>query len=119
LNFDNAIKMHEEWKIRLLAAINGIGKEEFDLQTIGSDAQCSLGQWIHGEAKQYSHLPEYLMLVREHANFHVCAAEVLRLASSGRTEMARMHMTSSGPFMDASTHTIDAIKQLRNKVANP
>jgi Chemoreceptor zinc-binding domain len=116
MNFDDAITAHSQWKIRLLNVINGTSQESLDPQVIAIDNKCALGQWIYNEAHQYSQLPEYTELVQEHAIFHKCASEVLRKALAGQTEMAKQDMSNSGPFMDASIHTINAIRHLRRKV---
>jgi hypothetical protein len=116
MNFDDAITAHSQWKLRLLNVINGTSTETLDPQVVGADDKCVLGKWIYGEAKQYSHLPEYMALVQEHANLHKCASGVLRLVSAGEIENARSRIDRDGPFIDASIRTINAIRSLRRKV---
>jgi methyl-accepting chemotaxis protein len=117
MNFDDAITAHSQWKIRLQGVINGSSKEILDPQVVGLDNKCPLGQWIHGEAKQqYSQLPEYSVLVKQHAEFHQSAASVLRLALAGQMDQAKACLETGGSFMEASIRTITAIRQLRRKV---
>ncbi len=116
MNFDEAITAHSQWKIRLQAVINGTSKESLDPGIMGVDNKCVLGQWIHGEAKQYVSLLEYTKLVEEHAHFHRSAADTLRLAQAGQLDKARLALDTGGSFMDASIRTINAIRHLRKKL---
>jgi hypothetical protein len=116
MNFDEAITAHSQWKIRLQSMITGTSKESPDPEVVATDSKCALGQWIYGEAKQYTPLAEYGVLVKEHANFHKCAAEVLRMVLAGQSEKAKAALDTNSPFMDASIRTINAIRHLRRKV---
>jgi hypothetical protein len=116
MNFDDAITAHSQWKMRLQAVINGTSKETLDPAVVCLDNKCVLGQWIYGEAKQYSGTNEYVELVKEHAHLHRCAAETLRLAQSGKTDEAKTTLEMGGVFIDASIRTINAIRHLRKKV---
>jgi hypothetical protein len=116
MNFDEAITAHSQWKMRLQAVINGTSKETLDPAVVGLDNKCVLGQWIYGEAKQYSGTPEYVELVTEHTHLHRCAADTLRLAQSGKTAEAKTTLDMGGTFIDASIRTINAIRHLRKRV---
>jgi methyl-accepting chemotaxis protein len=83
---------------------------------VGVDDRCALGQWIHGEAKQYSGVPEYGKLVQEHKAFHASAAKVIEMVAAGKLEEAKT-CVDKGEFFDASLRTINAIRHLRTKVA--
>jgi methyl-accepting chemotaxis protein len=116
MNFDDAVNAHSQWKARLQAAINGSTREVLDPVTIAMDNKCVLGQWIYGEAKVHSELPEYVALKKEHASFHQCAAEVLRTHLGGDSAKAKVMIDPGGVFYDASIKTITAIRRLRAKV---
>jgi len=116
MNFDEAITAHSQWKIRLQAVINGTSKETLDPAVVALDNKCVLGQWIYGEAKQFSALAEYGQLVKEHAHLHLSAADTLRLAQTGQLDKARLALDNGGTFIDASIRTINAIRHLRKKV---
>lgn len=115
MNFDEAITAHSQWKIRLQGLVAGTNRETLDPEVVGVDNRCALGQWIHGEAKQYSALPEYADLVKEHAAFHRSAAEVLKVVAAGQGEQARA-LIDTGSFHQASIRTINAIRHLRKRV---
>lgn len=116
MNFDEAITAHSQWKMRLQAVINGTSRELLDPAVVGLDNKCPLGQWIHGEAKQFSALPEYSKLVEEHAHLHRCTADVLRMVISGHQDKARAALETDGVFINASIATINAIRHLRKVV---
>ena len=117
MNFDDAITAHSQWKIRLQGVINGSNKEVLDPQVIAQDDRCAMGQWIHGEARrQYGSLPEFAALVKQHAEFHQHAAEVLRMVLQGQADKARACLETGGSFTESSIRTITAIRQLRRKV---
>ena len=115
MNFEEAITAHSQWKIRLQGVIAGTVKDLPDPQVVGVDNKCPLGQWIHGEAKAFAKLPEYGELVKEHAEFHRCAAEVLRTFAAGQADLAKT-MVDTGDFHAVSLRTINAIRHLRKKV---
>ena len=102
--------------MRLRAVVEHSSQESLDPAMVGMDNRCVLGQWIHGEAVQFNQMKEYTELVHEHSNFHKCAADVLRMALAGQTEKAKAQLDAEGPFMEASIHTINAIRHLRRKV---
>lgn len=84
MNFDDAIKAHANWKLRLVSYIEGSSKEKLDPLVIRRDDACQLGQWIHSEAKKLAvvqpMLPE---LVQQHARFHERAAGIVRRVQAG------------------------------------
>lgn len=89
LNLKEALDVHGAWKDRLQVALNGQSNEELDVVVVAKDDQCALGKWLHGPGKQkYSKLPEYDQALKAHAEFHVCAAEVLIEHQSGNTQQA-------------------------------
>jgi hypothetical protein len=115
MNFEEAITAHSQWKIRLQGVVAGTSKEVLDPKIVGVDDKCALGQWIHGEARQFSTHKEYAELLAEHARFHRCAADVLRAVAAGHTDQAKT-MVDGGEFHDVSLRTINAIRHLRKKV---
>jgi methyl-accepting chemotaxis protein len=116
MDFSEAITAHSQWRIRLQGAIAGTNKELLDPKVVGVDDRCALGQWIYGEAKQYSSMPEYGKLVQEHKAFHATAAKVIQMVAAGQLEEAKASV-AKGEFYDASLRTINAIRHLRTKVA--
>jgi hypothetical protein len=90
LDFYMAIEAHVRWKIRLEAYINGTATEVLDPAVVCRDDQCALGKWIHGAGGvRFGAHPKFPDLRKVHAQFHVCAGEVIRQVDNGETEKAR------------------------------
>ena len=82
---NNAIGAHGTWKMRLNVAIK-TGSFDVDPRIVACDDKCAFGQWIHGpsiDAETRAGMP-YQVVRRLHADFHKCAADVVRNAVSGR-----------------------------------
>ncbi len=89
LNLKEVLDAHDAWKGRLLDDLEGKNPSPIDPATASSDRHCTLGKWLHGPGKKYRKLPEYQRALQAHAEFHVCAAEVVIENRSGNTERAR------------------------------
>ncbi len=111
MDFDDAIAAHVRWKTRLRMFINGTG-EKLESATVAKDNVCELGRWIYGAGSQYSYLASYPTLKTEHANFHRCAADVVRKAETGDKKSAEA-MLEAGPFSSASSKTVSAILEMK------
>lgn len=81
---NNAISAHSSWKIKLRTAVNK-GKSEHSIDDVRCDDKCAFGKWLHGseiDEPTRSGVP-YSVIKRLHAEFHVCAADVLKMATTG------------------------------------
>lgn len=116
MNFDEAITAHSQWKIRLKTILEGTSSEKLDPAVVALDNRCPLGQWIHGDATLHAALAEYDELKREHARFHLSAAEVLKHHLQGEAGKAKVSLDPGGAFHEASLRTINAIRHLRRRV---
>lgn len=115
MNFDDAVAAHVKWKTRLRMFING-GAEKLDSAVVSKDNVCDLGKWIYGEAAQYKNNPSYGTLRTEHANFHRCAADVVKKMEAGDKAGADK-LLEAGDFAGASTRTVSAILQMKKAVS--
>jgi len=89
LNMKQAIDAHIAWKARLAAQLSGADSETLEVGVVASDDRCELGKWIHGEGKKRcGHLPEFAELLRNHAQFHLNAGNVLLAAHNDGNEAA-------------------------------
>ena len=89
LNLKNVIDAHFQWRAKLESALDGSSTETHDVTDVAKDNQCVLGKWLYGPGKKlYSELPEYKALVNIHAEFHVCASEILIDHNEGHEEQA-------------------------------
>lgn len=114
MDFDEAIKAHSAWKMKLssyLKSPDGSLKAE----EIQVDNKCALGQWIYGEGLKWSSLPEYATLKAEHQKFHKAAAEVVRKAHSGASVSEDLALGGKSDFASASSAVVSAIMAMRRK----
>lgn len=116
MDFDEAIKAHSVWKMKLAAYLQ---KPDGSLKAseIEVDNKCALGQWIHGEGKKWQAIPEYAALKADHARFHRAAAEVVRKADSGQNTSEDIALGGKSEFAQASTAVVTAIMTLRKKAS--
>ncbi len=95
LNMKEALDAHIAWAHRLEAQLNGGASEELEVGMVATDNRCTLGQWIHGPGRQmFGDTPEFQELKRIHAEFHLCAGEVLNDIQHGQQELARGNIKS-------------------------
>lgn len=101
LSLFESIATHMAWRKRLHALLDGTSNENIEVGTAAQDTLCVLGKWLHGPGKPlYSHLPEYEVLRKAHAQFHLCAGEVLLEHQNGNAESAVAII--KGPFNNYS-----------------
>lgn len=85
MNFDDAIKAHAAWKLRLTMLNDGNSKEKLDPSVVERDNVCELGKWLTGEGlTRFKGMPEFEEIVALHARFHKAAAEVIKRVATGR-----------------------------------
>ncbi len=102
LNFHSVIGHHLQWRQRLSNVIEGKSNERLSISVVGADDQCRLGKWLKGPIRQeYANNPEFQTLLREHARFHECAAQVLQEAQNGRMQEAK-ELLVRGEFPELS-----------------
>ena len=115
MDFDEAIKAHSAWKMKLSMYLK---KPDGSLKVseIQVDNKCALGQWIYGEGAKYSSHPEFATLKTEHALFHKAAAQVVQKADSGQDTSKETSLGSKSEFASASSSVVSAIMAIRRKV---
>lgn len=115
MNFDDAIAAHIKWKVRLSQFIDGTSAEKLNSATVCKDNLCDLGKWIYGDGAKYKAAPRYQDLVKKHANFHVCAADIVKKVEGGDKTGAKSSL--GGAFAAASKETVAAIMALKSDAA--
>lgn len=83
MNFFDAINAHVAWKVRLQKHIKGESEEQLDASVVGRDDLCMLGKWIHANVGQHGEMPLFRQVQEQHADFHLCAAEIIESANRG------------------------------------
>lgn len=115
MDFEQAKGAHFDWKAKLktyMKTPDGSLKSNI----VGQDNQCVLGKWLYGEGKMYAHLPEYQELIKNHAEFHKCAAEVITKADSGLNVSEEIAFGIKSPYNSASSAVTNAIIKIQRIV---
>jgi len=106
---ERAIKAHINWKVRLLAHLNG--DERIDRNEAVSDERCDLGRWIESEGRRFSGQESFENLKSKHRHFHKVVGEVLDLKSRGKLTEARESI-ERGRFAASTKECVDAIRSI-------
>jgi len=115
LDFDGAIKAHQQWRIKLRNAI--LKGEKLDVATIRRDDCCALGKWIYGAGGQrYGQLPLFSQLVEQHKTFHLETGRVAELVNAGKTEEANRLLQGGSPFIRAGRAVVETLNRLKQAV---
>ncbi len=114
MNFDDAVRAHTDWKMKLSRYLQ---HPDHSLRSseVGTDAKCALGQWIYGEGKRYSSMPEFSRLKSEHQRFHKAAAAVIAKADSGINQTDEVALGSKSEYSAASSGVVTAIMAMKAK----
>ncbi|MDM7456647.1 MAG: methyl-accepting chemotaxis protein [Tepidimonas sp.] len=116
LDFDSAIKAHQQWRIKLRNAI--LKGEKLDVATIRRDDCCAVGKWIYGAGgRQYGHLPLFSQLVEQHKHFHQETAKVAELVNAGKTEEANRLLQGDSAFIRAGRAVVDTLQKMKAAVS--
>lgn len=108
LDIQRAISVHEDWKARLQAYLDGTSEEQLIPKVVCLDHRCDLGRWIYrkGKANLGGH-PGFSALMAHHKMFHHAAAKVIDLSKSGKSDQAQAML--AGPLSHFSR---DVVKDL-------
>lgn len=115
MNFDEAIKAHADWKMKLARYIQHPDKS-VDARVVGQDNQCALGRWLHGESARFAAVPEFTQLKQAHAAFHRSAADIIQRADRGEQVSEDVALGAQSPYSSASIKVTQLLMQLRRKV---
>ncbi len=116
MNWDDAVKAHAAWKMRLLTYIRDPSKK-LDPAAIGADNRCPLGIWLHGEAKQkLGAMPEFEVLIAEHARFHRAVGSVVEQVNAGKSVPDQTVLGWESEFAASSRSVVTTITKLKRMV---
>ncbi len=83
LDFSAWVKVHMDWRTRLVAYIHGTSREALNEHVICLDDYCDLGRWIHSHGQRYyGDVPSFNELRSRHADFHATAGRVVSVFKS-------------------------------------
>jgi len=120
MDFDGAIQVHTNWKLRFLNYVRGWANEKID---------CALCPWLYGEGQKYANDPRFAKLRETDTAFHSAAASVGLLVDQGNkasaeavlnspdTEFNRLSFRIVAMLMDLSAVSPPAVPQAISRTA--
>lgn len=115
MNFEEAIKAHSDWKLKLQRYIRH-PDGSIDANQLARDNACALGAWLYTEGKAYGHLPEYKKLMEAHKAFHQEAGCIVARKDKGEDVSEETALSSSSPFTKHSTEVVSILMRLKRLV---
>ncbi|MFN4103769.1 MAG: methyl-accepting chemotaxis protein [Tepidimonas sp.] len=116
LDFDAAIKAHQQWRIKLRNAI--LRGEKLDVATIRRDDCCAVGKWIYGAGgRQWGNLPLFSTLVEQYKKFHQEIGHIAEMVNAGKTEEANRLLSGGSAFIRAGRAVVDTLQKLKAAVS--
>ena len=115
MDFDGAVIAHSRWKMKLKSYLSK-PDHSLDPLEVAADNKCELGQWLHGEGRRYSNLPEYAKLVSDHARLHKAAAVIVEKANNGQSVAEETAVGANSEFTNASTDIVLSLKAMKERV---
>jgi hypothetical protein len=112
---DAAIIAHDQWKARLLAAVEA-GSREFQPDQVRADGLCGFGQWLYQAEPDLKGSLHYERVRDLHARFHRAAADVLTLAFSGEGPRALTGLEFGSEYVSASVLLVDEMESWRAEI---
>lgn len=117
MDLTEAEAIHRDWKIKLRNAL--INRESLDESTIAADNCCTLGKWLHGEARnRFDKRKSYQDCLAKHQQFHNCAGKVARAINAKRYDEAEAMLAASTEYMFASVELLEAISVLKTETGS-
>lgn len=114
----NAIGAHGSWKLNLLMAVKK-GQSEHSIEDVRCDNKCAFGEWLYSSDIDDATLSgaPYKVIKRLHAEFHVCAADVLEKATTGNIPGAIELL--EGDFTAQSEKLVRGLRKWRREASAP
>ncbi|HEX9110728.1 MAG TPA: CZB domain-containing protein [Terriglobales bacterium] len=115
MDFDEAIFAHSDWKRKLRLYLSKVDHSLTVADVAAADDRCKLGEWIAGEGRKYSALPEFATLSTQHTRFHKAAADIVEKADRGQDVSGELVPASNSEFSRASTSVVRAIIEMKKR----
>ncbi|NMM09360.1 MAG: hypothetical protein HHJ16_03710 [Polaromonas sp.] len=115
IDIDNAISIHENWKLRLQNYVDHTSNEALQTDAVALDDHCELGKWLHGRGgERLGKYPTFQILVARHQYFHTQASTVVAQVQGNNLEAARK--TLDGSYRYASSQVVVLLKELKRNL---
>lgn len=113
---DNALAAHALWKRQLKAAIDE-GKSEFTVSQLQADYFCDFGKWLYGLPNDVRATHYWVIIQKLHAEFHLEAANILKLAHNKRTKSeALLLLAPGGKYTALSEQMVTAMTRWKRSL---
>jgi methyl-accepting chemotaxis protein len=109
---DAAIIAHDEWKARLLTAVEA-GSSDVQPDEVRADDRCAFGAWLSSVGPDMKASLHYERVRDLHARFHRAAADVLKLALGGKGPLALTSLEFGSEYASASVLLVDEMELWR------
>lgn len=110
---ENALASHKAWK-RLLEEMIEQEADIVQIESIQSDHHCAFGKWLYKIGSEMSgaeYAAMYADIRKLHAEFHIAAAGVAKLALAGKKAEAEKLMAPDGNYFTASKNLMDKMTE--------
>lgn len=114
MNFDDAIKAHAQWKMKLMLYLKN-PNGSLNANEVAQDNQCELGKWIYASAGKYSS-DTFKLLKETHNDFHKCAAKIIIDADSGKNRSEEIALGSNSEYATLSSDIVQNIMAMKKEI---
>ena len=112
----SATGAHGAWKLKLTNAVS-LGKTKLDPKTVKCDDLCDFGKWLHGstiDSDMKNGMP-FKVITRLHAEFHICASQILEQVIQGDTNGAAAQL--KGEYTERSEKLMRALNKWKGELS--
>jgi hypothetical protein len=113
MNFDDAIKAHAGWKVKLSVYLKNPNKS-IDHNDVCKDNICDLGKWIYGEGgAKYSADENFKKLKQAHTEFHQEAASIIKKADANQNVSEEIALGNKSKFITLSNDIVTLLMGMK------
>ncbi|CAO5680389.1 MAG: hypothetical protein HEEMFOPI_01754 [Holosporales bacterium] len=112
MDFDEAIRAHSDWKLKLQRYIKGMG-DPVDCDKLSKDNVCALGCWLYGEGQKYKNHEDFQNLIIAHREFHTAAGDVVKRKDRGENVKEEIVLGSKSAFCQTSERVVSLLMTLK------
>lgn len=117
MDFNSAVTVHLEWKLKLRLYIKN-REGNLNPDEVCKDNLCKLGKWLYSDGSaKYASLPEYQKIVEVHKEFHRVAGDIIRRANLGEDVEEEVVLGADSAYDKASVELSQLLLQLSKTVA--
>lgn len=115
MNFDEAIRAHSDWKMKLKRYLANPDRS-INASELAKDNVCPLGCWLHGEGKKFQNIDVFPQLLDEHKKFHQEAADIVIRKDKGENVQADIALAGNSPFATHSMNVVSLLMKMKKMV---